>query len=201
VIAELHAEKALSSRLGPATTFGESYRESYAQRFASDLEFVRDNRPAFVSEARLEVMRSEALRMDDISRSNVAFQVTTSFVIHGDLWLNNILVTDVGEWSILDWDDLRIGDPMIDFAMLLGPSGADLRPLKLMDVLEPWMRDHASRERLAFYGRASLLDWVIDSLADYLDAETLPEHASVIRREKERVHHEAFDLYRRLYLA
>ena len=40
---------------------------------------------------------------------------------------------------------------------------------------------------------------MIDPLADYIDAEVSPEHLSDVRRETERVHRAALELYRSSY--
>jgi Ser/Thr protein kinase RdoA (MazF antagonist) len=40
--------------------------------------------------------------------------------VHADLWLNNIQWAGRESWHLLDWDDVRIGDPAADLATLLG---------------------------------------------------------------------------------
>jgi hypothetical protein len=46
----------------------------------------------------------------------------------------------------------------------------------------------------------SLLDWVIDPLADWIEAGVVgPDHVSAVREEKERIHGEALELYRAVY--
>ncbi|MEP7270828.1 MAG: hypothetical protein ABI882_04960 [Acidobacteriota bacterium] len=84
--------------------------------------------------------------------------------------------------------------------MLLGPSAADLPPLDGFDRVEPYLTNDGERERLGVYARASLLDWAIDSLSDYVDAGMAPDHAGKVRAEKQRIHCQALDLYTTLYL-
>jgi hypothetical protein len=57
----------------------------------------------------------------------------------------------------------------------------------------------AERERLSYLGRATLLDWVIDPLSDWIDAGTAPEHEHAVRAGKERIHKRALACYAELY--
>jgi Ser/Thr protein kinase RdoA (MazF antagonist) len=199
VIARLHADAGLAARLGAPSNCAATYLETYSDRFAEDLEYVARHPPPFVSEGKLRVMREEAARLEAIVRCSAAFDEPARSPIHADLWADNFLFTADGAWHLIDWDELRIGDPMLDYAMLLGPSASYLRPLDCFDQVEPFLASDAERERLALYARASLLDWAIDSLADYIDAGAAPEHAARVRAEKKRIHVEALDLYATLY--
>lgn len=118
--------------------------------------------------------------------------------VHGDLWLNNILWGSRDEWYLVDWDDMRIGDPAADLATLLGPTAQDPRPLKMLERADGVLTS-AERERLPLLGRATLFDWVIDPLSDWIDAGTAPEHEHAVRAEKERVHKRALACYEELY--
>jgi aminoglycoside phosphotransferase (APT) family kinase protein len=102
------------------------------------------------------------------------------------------------EWHLLDWDEVRIGDPAADVATLLGPTAQDPRPLKMRDRVDGGLPP-AERERLPQLGRATLLDWVIDPLSDWIDAGTAPEHEHAVRAEKEGIHKRALACYEELY--
>jgi hypothetical protein len=49
------------------------------------------------------------------------------------------------------------------------------------------------------YLRARLLDWVIDVLADYIEAEVAPEQRDRVQTEKKRQHLQALALYQSRY--
>jgi hypothetical protein len=70
---------------------------------------------------------------------------------------------------------LELGDPAVDWAMLFGPRRDD--PGRVAEgTLPPGLAlDPSVRERLAIYSRASLLDWTIDPLADWINAGEAPE--------------------------
>jgi aminoglycoside phosphotransferase (APT) family kinase protein len=109
------------------------------------------------------------------------------------------MVTGDGELFILDWDEMGLGDPMMDWAMLFGPTRERVRPapvsrLTRLPVTEP------ERERLRLYARASLLDWIIDPLADWVDAAREPQHGAAVRESNQRVSQKALTLYRELYV-
>jgi Ser/Thr protein kinase RdoA (MazF antagonist) len=118
--------------------------------------------------------------------------------IHGDLWLNNILWEDGDSWHILDWDDLQIGDPAMDLAMLTGPTSLDLAPLKRVDGFRGVV-SASVMERLRILGQAALLDWVIDPRADWIDAGLAPGVQGAVREKKQRVDTTALELYHTLY--
>jgi hypothetical protein len=108
-------------------------------------------------------------------------------------------VTPRGEWYVLDWDDLQLGDPALDWCMLFGPAPADLRTV-MERTLPPSITIGAGvHARLRLYARASLLDWIIDPLADWIDAPESPEHLEEVRAEKERIHRAALEAYRARY--
>jgi aminoglycoside phosphotransferase (APT) family kinase protein len=137
--------------------------------------------------------------MDAAVAAEPAFGEAADAPTHGDLWLNNLLVTSEGEWFLLDWDGLALGDPALDWGMLFGPSRTDLRTAADRALPPAITADPAVRERLALYARASLLDWIIDPLADWIDAGESPEHIVEVRAEKERIHRAALAAYRQRY--
>lgn len=196
----LHGDHELAAHL-PAVqaTCADVYRGTYHARFIADLEFVTEERPPFVPPALVEWMRGEALALEAAVAAAPAFAEPADAPTHSDLWLNNLLVTPRGEWYVLDWDDLALGDPAMDWCMLFGPARGDLRTAADRALPPAVTADAGVRERLRLYARASLLDWIIDPLADWIDATESPEHLAEVRPEKERIHRAALDAYRARY--
>jgi hypothetical protein len=66
---------------------------------------------------------------------------------------------------------------------------------------EEWLgpRDRAFLERFSLYCRAALLTFVIDPLADWIDAESYPEVCESARAHREQLHRWALDRYVGLY--
>ena len=179
----------------PSVFARESYLASFHERFTEDLRGIAASPPPFVGPSLVQWMHDESDRLRRAIESHEAFDEPLDTPVHGDLWLNNIHWVDAGEWYVLDWDDLRIGDPAADVAALLGPSATDLRPLKLVEHAIPALTP-AQRARLPLLGRATLLDWVIDPLSDWIDAHAAPQHLEEVRAQKERTHREALACYR-----
>jgi hypothetical protein len=201
-VSRLHADRELAARLpapSPPSSCADVYLQVYSRRFFADLEFIKGERPPFVSAGTVEWMRGEAEAMDAAVAAAAAFRDAADAPTHGDLWLDNLLVTSEGEWFLLDWDGLALGDPALDWGMLFGPTRTDLRTAADRALPPAITADPAVRERLALYARASLLDWIIDPLADWIDAGESPEHIAEVRAEKERIHLAALDAYRQRY--
>ncbi|HEU4556455.1 MAG TPA: aminoglycoside phosphotransferase family protein [Longimicrobium sp.] len=199
---QLHGDRELAAHLpAPAAplTCADTYLRTYSERFHADLAFVEEENPPFVPASVREWMRREAEWIDAAVAASPAFREPADTPMHGDLWLNNLLVTPGGEWFVLDWDNLELGDPAIDWAMLFGPSIAELRDAMDRPLPAAVTVGAAVRERLALYARASLLDWIIDPLADWIDAGEAPEHVAQVRPEKERIHRAALAAYRQRY--
>ena len=196
VLDRLHEDGELRAALMPTAQpiAADTYFDTYHARFVGDLELIRTSRPAFVTDTVLEFMEQEVSFLAERVRSSAEFQEPLNTPIHGDLWLNNILWENRDSWHLLDWDDMCIGDPAIDIAMLTGPTPADLAPLKGLDRIVVGLSD-SQRERLQLYGRASLLDWIIDPVADWIEAAAAPALESAIRPEKERMHRQALEAY------
>ena len=188
--------EALPARSG--ATAAHDYLDTYHARFTEDLRFVRGARPAFVTQDTLDYLEEQAIQLAAHVQDAAAFQELLHSPVHGDLWLDNILWRDATSWHLLDWDEVRIGDPAMDVAMLTGPSNDDGTPLKLADATVDLL-PRAARARLPLLGQASLLDWAIDPLADWIDADAAPDHTAEVRREKEAVHRQALGLYQERY--
>jgi aminoglycoside phosphotransferase (APT) family kinase protein len=200
VLAALHADASLGAELGSGEPRAarESYLASFHERFTEDLRGIGEAPPPFVGPSLVQWMHDEAGRLRRAIESHEAFDEPLATPVHGDLWLNNIHWVDAREWYLLDWDTLGIGDPAADLAALLGPSASDLRPLKLMEHATAALTP-AQRARLPLLGRATLLDWVIDPLSDWIDAHVSVAHVDAVRAEKARVHRGALASYRALY--
>lgn len=196
-LAGLWADRNLALALasGAAISAGEAFLASFDRRFREDLAGIRAAPPPFVSSDLIPWLEGEVDRLAERVRAEAAFGEDLRSPVHGDLWLNNVLWVDRDAWWLLDWDDLRIGDPAADVAALLGPSAGDLRPLKQVERAAGLLTV-GQRARLPLLGQATLLDWVIDPLSDWIDADTSPAHAAEVRAEKQRVHQEALGLYR-----
>ena len=191
-------ELAATLRSAGTITAADTYFGIYDTRFTEDLASMREERPPFVSLDTIAYLEDQVALLAERVKSNEAFAEELDSPVHGDLWLNNVLWKSRDSWYLLDWDDVRIGDPAIDVAMLTGPTAIDLTPLKRLD--EMWPRLTAvQRERLTLLGRASLLDWVIDPVSDWIVAGVAPDLRDVVRAEKEGTHHSALALYRRLF--
>jgi aminoglycoside phosphotransferase (APT) family kinase protein len=199
VIHRLHADLPLRARVGdghPIPTCAESFRDDFLERFDADLDAVAQAPPAFVDPPLLAWMRHQVHVVTDLVTGSAAFQAPADAVIHGDLWPNNLLVTPDQSWYLLDWDDCRIGDPVLDLVKLFDDRGAsDLTAAALAAV----GTDQAAAERAGVYWRAVLLDWVIDPLADYIDADQAPDHATEVRAQKKSEHQVALARYRARY--
>jgi aminoglycoside phosphotransferase (APT) family kinase protein len=143
-------------------------------------------------------MREEVESMAERVAAAEPFAAPAAVASHRDLWLDNLLVTPDGALFVLDWDGLALGDPMMDLAMLLGPSRSNVRSALEKD-LPSLPFSAAERERFRAYARASLLDWIIDPLSDWVEAAHEPEHGAAIRAANRRVHEEALAVYRKIY--
>jgi aminoglycoside phosphotransferase (APT) family kinase protein len=180
-------------------TCAEGYLETVHRRFQEDLVAISACPPPFVLAGRLEWMHHEVSVIEAQVRELESFDEPASSPTHGDVWLNNVLVTGAGLIYLLDWDGLGFGDPAMDWAMLYGPNRSDLRPVGLRSPLLPGQLDAAARERLQIWGRATLLDWVIDPLADWIEAASEPEHGDVVRTSNRTVHERALAQYLALW--
>ena len=80
------------------------------------------------------------------------------------------------------------------------PANAPSHGVRLADVSDLPDRSFSSlaRERFGFHVRASLLDWVSDPLADWVEAAG-SEYRDLARASKRQVHEEALALYRASY--
>jgi len=201
LLPRLHSESVLREGLdeGESLTCADYFLDLYITRFDEDLMVVANDLPPFITLNSLTWMMGETRELEGIVRDLPAFQAPANAPTHGDLGQNNILVTPEGLWYIIDWDDLALGDPVIDYSILLGSlwrSGAYSQ--SEMDRRLPTQpNDPGFRERFRVYLRALVLDQVIDSLADWCESRFAPVHQDEVRLEKEKIHREALALYQK----
>jgi thiamine kinase-like enzyme len=170
----------------------------YIDRFDEDLRIIAGNLPPFVPLDLLDWMMGETRELEGLARELPAFADLAGSPTHGDLWPNNILVMESGQWYIIDWDDLSLGDPALEYSILLGPLWRN-GVLSESEIFRLLPEDEDLRERFRLCHRAYILDAIIDTLADWVESEFAPEHQEEVRGEKERQHREALALYRTMY--
>ena len=100
---------------------------------------------------------------------------------------------------MIDWDDLSLGDPALEYGIVLGPlwRTGKLTAAQAAEMLPS--PDPDLRRRFEVCLHALLLDEVIDSLADWVECAFSPDHQEEVRAAKERVHQAALERYRELY--
>jgi len=127
VLRKLNADSELAAALQSSHVVSAqaAYQASFHERFMEDLRDIRESRPPFVSEDLLRWLEDEVEVLSDLVDSSAAFGKPLTRPIHGDLWLNNILWVSMNDWYLVDWDCMRIGDPVADLATLLGPTAQD----------------------------------------------------------------------------
>lgn len=189
----LHHDEQLRRPLRTHTTKTcfDHFSETYLDRFTADLEVIGPARLSFVTPSLLDWMWAETRRLRDKAASLPAFARPALAAVHGDLHEGNVLVGGE-QWFVVDWDDLALGDPALDFAILLWPLVYQGRSWLEFALPET---DDAFPERMELYLQAQLLDEVIDSLADYVEAHVVPSKLEYIRRIKRQRHEEALERY------
>lgn len=170
----------------PANTCADAFIEEYIGRFRGDLEVIDSEFGrqllSFVPPELYRWFHEETDKLEQLARTLTSFQEPADAVVHNDLNEQNILLDAAsGEWSIIDWDDVSPnGDPAMDYSVLLWPIYRSGSWETWRHRVAAYAGDRVS-ERLDLYFRAKLLDDVIDVLADYIEAEQLPEVKPVPR--------------------
>jgi len=202
MLSRLHSDTELAALLvddeDEEIDCGDYFISVYIDRFDEDLLSVAGDRPPFVSLPLLDWMMGETRELEGLARELPAFRCPATSPTHGDLWSSNILVTPEERWYIIDWDELALGDPALEYGIFLGALWRDniLSAARVENLLP---KDTSLRERFRVCLRASLLDQVIDSLADWVECAFAPEHQAHVRMEKERCHRQALERYRNIY--
>ncbi|MFQ5704126.1 MAG: phosphotransferase family protein [Gemmatimonadales bacterium] len=173
------------------------YERTYRERYREDLEIVLSRTPPFVTPEDLCDMQRYATELDAHVSTSPLFNYPADRPTHTDVWLNNLLITEDDRWYLLDWDDLQLGDPVLDVAMVGGPTFDDLERCAIPAAYGEL--SNAEAERAKLYHRMMLLDWAIDTLADWIDAAKRLSDASDYRAKKRDAHERALALYRDLY--
>ena len=189
-VGRLHADRELAQALTPETparTYFDCLVSRYTGMLREDLDFVRAEPPPFVRPARLRWLAEQVDLAEHLARESGAFAGAARAVVHWDLWWNNVLVGPAGRWTILDWDDVGLGDPALDFATAVFPLTCGPAARRWQDFPIP-AGDEAFAARMALYRRAQVLDWVIDVLADWIDCREAPAVVAEVRARKQAEH-------------
>lgn len=200
-IAELHRDEALKKlSKGKNVSYADAFINTYISRFKEDIAIINANQNLlpFVEEEAFKWFYIVVDCLEKEVRESASFQRVASDVVHKDLNPQNILIND-GGFCIIDWDDLSgNGDAAMDYATLLWPIYQTAQwPFWRDKVGE--LADHQTLERMSYNFQASLLDEVIDVLADYVEAEDMPEVKEKTQKRAKEIHLHAFEKYRSLY--
>ena len=169
VLDGLHADRDLAVRLGGPTTSGAVFREVWVSRFETDLRIIAGH-------VAPDVHAYLATEVEVLSGLVDSLEDRVHVAIHGDPWHENVLLASDRVW-LLDWEDLSVGDPVIDDAILR------------MDVLGS--DDWPAGARFDIARRALLLDAAVDGAADWVENSD-----PAIRAGKERAYLEGLAAYR-----
>ena len=197
----LHKDEEIRSHItrisgaGSGKTYLQHFGETYIDRFTADLEIIAAGQLPFLSSALLAWMREETERLLEAAGRVPAFQRPAVEAVHSDLHEGNVLIT-ADTWFVVDWDDLAIGDPAVDFAVLLWPMVWEGREWREIFTLGT---GNGLAERMEVCFRAQLLDEVIDPLADYVMACAVPSKEAAVRLVKRKRHEEALEKYRAVW--
>jgi aminoglycoside phosphotransferase (APT) family kinase protein len=193
-LSDLHADRELNGlAVGTPSPARKTFVDYHMVMCEEDLKEIKAAAPLpFVDNAGVDWMLSETRRLRELASVSAAFDEAVSSPIHGDLWYGNVLV-DVKRWWIIDWEDLKIGDPAHDLSLLLFPF------LNLSGGNDPsrWLqgRSAAFMERFQLYARAALWTFVVDPLADWIEADSFPEVRDTTRTHREDLHRWALARY------
>jgi fructosamine-3-kinase len=174
LLAGLHADRELAERLGEPTTTARCFREVWLERFEGDLDviegYVAKDLHAYLAD-QVDALGGLVDTLDDEVHS----------AVHGDPWHENVLLAPERMW-LLDWEDLPIGDPVLDDAILRHDAlGTD-----------PHVWPDTPAATVA--RRALMLDGVVDNAADWIE-NTDP----LVRRQKEAAYLAELETYRAVF--
>lgn len=206
ILHELHNDqeiKKLKANDATAPSYAEAFIEEYITRFEEDLRIIKSEKHLldFVGEDTIDWFDAEINALKQLAIEHPSFQQAATDVVHNDINWENILADDHHNFWIIDWDDLTVcGDAAMDYSVLLWP----LYNTKDWPQLKNQIIDQAGNEildRMELYFRAKLLDDVIDVLADYIEAENMPDVKEMAQKRAEEIHLRAYPEYRRLYFS
>jgi hypothetical protein len=171
LLAGLHADRELAERLGEPTTSAACFRAVWLERFEADLDVVE----GYVAKDLHAYLEDE---VDLLGTLVDTLDEEVHAAVHGDPWHENFLLAPERLW-LLDWEDLAVGDPVVDDAILRHDAvGSDLHH---------WPEDPA----YTVARRALMLDEVVDVAADWVE-NTEP----LVRRQKEVAYRAGLEAYR-----
>lgn len=207
VLNQLHMDKQIENAVSSIEnrqklTYSDAFIEEYIARFEEDMEVIRAERHvlSFVTDHMIDWFDFEVNQLKQLVEEHPCFQKPATDIVHNDLNWQNILCGEHEDYWIIDWDNLSVnGDAAMDYSVLLWP---------LYRTKEwPLWTERVSRlageeviERMEIYFRAKLLDDVIDVLADYIDAERIPDVREKTQTRAKEIHLRAYPEYRRLYV-
>ncbi len=171
ILTGLHGDAALADLLGPPTTTAASFRAVWLERFVADLAIIE----GYVAQDLY------AYLADEVEALGVLIDELDGPVdspVHGDPWHENFLLPPERLW-LLDWEDLAVGDPAVDDAIL--------RHDALGTHPRHWPDDPVS----AVARRALMLDEVVDVAADWVENSN-----PVVRGQKEAAYLAGLELFR-----
>lgn len=183
-------------------TYSDAFAEVYISRFEEDLQVIRSENQLldFVSDAAINWFESEVGYLRELARRNPSFEKQATDVVHNDINWQNILMNGNNDYWIIDWDDLTgSGDAAMDYSVLLWPMYKSRKWTSLKEK----MIDLAGQEtfdRMELYYRAKLFDDVIDVLADYIEAEKIPDVKKKTQKRAREIHLRAYAEYLKHYV-
>ena len=151
VLAGLHDDAELAALLGaPDDHRATASARSGCERFEADLDIIEGYVAKDLHAYLTDEVDALGVLIDELDGPSGA-------AVHGDPWHENFLVAPDRLW-LLDWEDLSVGDPVVDDA-ILRPRRARHRPAPLAG--------HAASHAVA--RRALMLDAVVDAAADWVE--------------------------------
>lgn len=181
--------------------YAAAFTDEYITRFEEDLQVIRADKHLldFVTADTLDWFDLEVEALRIMVSQHPSFQRKATDIVHNDLNWQNILVDDINDFWIIDWDDLTVfGDAAMDYSVLLWPLYKSKDWTYCRDIVID-LAGRAILERIEIYCRAKLLDDVIDVLADYIDAEHVPELKEMAQKRAKEIHLRAYPEYLSLY--
>lgn len=201
---QLHADKGIRMAVVSEDedyNYAAAFTDEYINRFEEDLQIIRAEKHLldFVTADTLDWFDTEVEALRIMVSQHPSFQRKASDIVHNDVNWQNILVNDNNEFWIIDWDDLTVfGDAAMDYSVLLWPLYKSKDWTYCRDLVID-LAGLAILERIEFYFRAKLLDDVIDVLADYVEAEQVPELKEMAQKRAKEIHLRAYPEYLSLY--
>ncbi|MEC0230614.1 phosphotransferase [Paenibacillus alba] len=201
---QLHTDKEIPKLIATeqACSYSDAFTEAYITRFEEDLDIIRSEKHQlnFVTDKSLAWFSTEVDALRKTVNQMPSFQKQATDIVHNDINWQNILVNDHDDFWLIDWDDLTVnGDAAMDYSVFLWP----LYQTKDWAFWKEYVSQLAGQEvveRMEFYFRAKLLDDVIDVLADYIEAENVPEVKEKTQKRAMEIHLHAYAEYMKRYV-